>query len=74
MYPARLQFVKYIRLKCSLYAPIPRLRISINIRITYPDKKWNKLNNVGAILIVRINKLKKHTQKTNTFIRMRMTC
>jgi len=38
-------------------APIPRLWISISIRIAYPDKKWNKLNNVGAtcILVVRIS-------------------
>ena len=36
-------------------APIPRPRISISIRIAYPDKKWNKLNSFGAILVVRIN-------------------
>jgi len=36
-------------------APIPRLRISISIRIAYPDKLWKKLNNVGAILVVRIS-------------------
>ena len=35
--------------------PIPRLRISISIRIAYPDKKWNMLNNVGAILVGRIS-------------------
>jgi len=34
-------------------APIPRL--SISIRIAYPDKNWNKLNNNGAILVVRIS-------------------
>jgi len=36
----------------KIKAPIPRLQISI--RIAYPDKKWNKLNNVGAIHVVRI--------------------
>ena len=38
----------------QIKAPSPRLRVSISIRIAYPDKKWNKLNNVGAILVVRI--------------------
>ena len=36
-------------------APIPRLRISISIRIAHADNKWNKLNNVGAILIVSVS-------------------
>jgi len=35
--------------------PIPRLRISISIRIAYAYKKLNKLNNIGAILVVRIS-------------------
>jgi len=35
--------------------PIPRLRISISIRIAYAYKKSNQLNNVGAILVVRIS-------------------
>ena len=39
----------------KLKAPIPRLRISISIRIAYAYKKWNKLKNVGAILVVRIS-------------------
>ena len=38
-------------------APFPSLRISISIRfrIAYPDKKWHKLNNVEAMLVVRIS-------------------
>jgi len=39
----------------SSKGPIPRLRISISIRIAYADKKWNTLNNVGAILVYRIS-------------------
>jgi len=40
---------------CPCSGPIPRLRISISIRIAYANKKWNKLNNVGTILVVRIS-------------------
>jgi len=35
--------------------PIPRLRVSISISIAYPDKKWNKLNNVGSIFVFRVS-------------------
>ena len=35
--------------------PIPRLRINISIRIAYADKISNKLNNIRAILVVRIS-------------------
>jgi len=39
-----------------LKAPFPCLRISISICNAYPDiKKWNKINNVGAILVIRIS-------------------
>ena len=31
-------------------APSSRYRIGISIRIAYPDKKWNKLNNVEVFL------------------------
>jgi len=61
--------------------PIPRLRISISIRIAYADKKWNKLNNVGAILVVRIRirinfvriQVRIESLEVSDFIRMRMT-
>jgi len=37
------------------FCVITHLRISISIRIAYPDKKWDKLNNAGAILVVSIS-------------------
>jgi len=45
----------WVNLQLVQKAPIPCLRISIIIRIAYADKKWDKLNNVGAILVVRIS-------------------
>ena len=34
---------------------MPLYSLWISIRIAYQDKKWNKLNNAGAILVVRIS-------------------
>jgi len=63
-----------------LKAHIPRLRSSISIRIGYPDKKWNKLNSVVAILVVRISIWINFVRRgiriessVSHFIRMRMT-
>ena len=54
--PAQMNYFVYIKPHSTHpKAPIPRLRISISIHIANADKKWNTLNNVGAILVVCIS-------------------
>jgi len=51
-YPVRISIRMEYPVRISIRMECP---VRISIRIEYPDKKWNKLNNVGAILFVRIS-------------------